>query len=361
MGKGEEDYARTHISQIDALALKVQRLYYQAVADAIRMGVNVNYDPKKPFHFSDYPHLRERSNTMLTNLTNGIVKVISAGLQSEWLLAEQKNDDLVKKLFGENIPDAVSDRFLGRNLEALAAFQNRKVNGLDLSKRVWSLTMHFTSEMEMALDVGLLEGKSAQQLSRDTRTFLDEPEKLFRRVRDARGQLHLSKRAALYNPGQGVYRSSYKNAMRLARTEINMAYRESDHERWKSMDFVVGVEIRRSNNRFECPTCGPLAGKYPKQFKFSGWHPQCRCYAVAILASKVERDAMVDKILADEDPSSLASENQVRDMPDNYRHWINQNRRRLLSAQNKPYFIRDNYGKNTALHLSLSLPKITKT
>ena len=354
----EDAYARLHIFNIDALALKVQKLYYQAVADAIRMGVNVRHDPKKPFKFSDYPVLRDRVSRMLADLTKGIVKVIGSGSKAEWLLGEQKNDDLVKRLFGDDLPDAVSKRFLGRNMQALTAFQSRKVNGLDLSKRVWRYTQHFKSEMEMALDVGLLEGRSTQQLSQDVRSYLDEPEKLFRRVRDARGQLHLSRKAALYNPGQGVYRSSYKNAMRLTRTETNMAYREADHERWQSMDFVVGVEIKRSNHPYGCPTCEPLAGRYPKQFKFRGWHPQCRCYAVAILASKEERDAMVDKIFADEDPASVTSKNEVRDLPVDYKHWIDKNRQRLVRSPNKPYFIRDNYGKATGMNLTLDLPKM---
>ncbi len=365
MGKGEEDYARRHISNIDAFALKVQNLYLKAINEAIRMGMLVKHDPKKPFQFSDYPILRERVNNMLADLTSGIVKVISAGSKSEWLLAEQKNDELVKRLFAKNLPKALEDRFLGRNLDALAAFQKRKVDGLDLSKRVWRYTKHFKSEMEMALDVGILEGRSAQQLSQDVRSYLDEPDKLFRRVRDARGQLHLSKRASLYHPGQGVYRSSAKNALRLTRTETNMAYREADHERWKSLDFVVGIEIKRSNHPYECPTCGPLAGKYPKQFKFRGWHPSCRCHAVAILATRAELDAMVDKILAGDYSDAPASKNEVRDMPGNYNHWIDKNRQRILTSANKPYFIRDNYGTGTVMNLSLDLPKmpevVTKT
>lgn len=46
-------------------------------------------------------------------------------------------------------------------------------------------------------------------------------ERLYRRVRGADGKLHLSKAAKAYHPSQGVYRSSYKNAMRLTRTECN--------------------------------------------------------------------------------------------------------------------------------------------
>ena len=32
--------------------------------------------------------------------------------------------------------------------------------------------------------------------------------------------------------GEGVYKSSARNAMRVARTKTNMAYRKADNERW---------------------------------------------------------------------------------------------------------------------------------
>lgn len=343
MGKGEEDYARQHISRIDTFAMQVQKLYFQAIAEAIRLGMSVKHDKKKAFKFSDYAVLRERVNKMLADLAQGVAKVIQTGSESEWLLAEQKNDALVRQLFGDNMPKALEDRFLARNLEALKAFQNRKVDGLSLSRRVWNHTTHFRSEMEMALDVALTDGRSAQDLSRDVRKYLEQPDMLFRRVRDIRGNLHLSKAASLYHPGQGVYRSSYKNAMRLARTETNMAYRESDYERWQSMDFVVGFEVKRSNHPYDCPTCGPMAGTYPKEFKFRGWHPQCRCFAVAILASKEERDRLSEMILNDEPLSDFKSVNEVKKPHEGFQNWIEDNKKRLLTAKSQPFFVRDNF------------------
>ena len=109
-----------------------------------------------------------------------------------------------------------------------------------------------------------------------------------------------------YNPGGGVYRSSYKNAMRLTRTEINMSYREADHLRWQEMDFVVGIEIRRSNHEYGCNVCESLKGKYPKDFKFSGWHPHCRCHAIPILATEEE---LLDSI---ENDTPINSKNEVK-------------------------------------------------
>ena len=59
-----------------------------------------------------------------------------------------------------------------------------------------------------------------------------------------------------YHPGQGVYRSSYKNALRLAATETNKAFRTADYERWQNMDFVTGIEVERSpTNHGPCPVC----------------------------------------------------------------------------------------------------------
>ena len=110
--------------------------------------------------------------------------------------------------------------------------------------------------------MGILDGKPAAAMARDLKQYLKHPDKLFRRVRDERGILHLSKNAAAFHPGQGVYRSSYQNARRLAVTETNMAYRTADHERWQNLDFVVGIEIHLSSNH----TCKGRDGK-PHRFE----------------------------------------------------------------------------------------------
>ena len=57
--------------------------------------------------------------------------------------------------------------------------------------------------------------------------------------------------AQAYHPGQGVYRSSYQNAMRMARTEINSAYREADSIRWQQLDFIVGYEVKTSKSHVQ--------------------------------------------------------------------------------------------------------------
>ena len=231
------------------------------------------------------------------------------------------------------------------------AFIARKENGLSLSDRVWRYTEGFKTEMEMGLDLGIRAGKSADQISRDLRQYLQHPDMLFRRVRDEHGILHLSQRAKAFHPGQGVYRSSYLNARRLAVTETNAAYRTADHERWQNLDFVVGIEIHLSGNH-TCKgrdgkqhaftdICDELAGRYPKDFKFTGWHPHCRCYATTVLKTPEEMDADTAKIL-DGEPVDGRSVNRVDDVPEGFTKWLEDNKKRAETHYSVPYFLKDN-------------------
>ena len=76
-----------------------------------------------------------------------------------------------------------------QNLDALKTFQGRKVEGMNLSQRVWKYVGQYREQLEAAIDAGLGEGRSAAQLSRDVRQNLRDPNRLFRRVRDKRGNL----------------------------------------------------------------------------------------------------------------------------------------------------------------------------
>lgn len=344
MGRGEEDYARSHRSRIDQFAYLVYQAYLQAANRAMVLGRNTKHNAKnKPFSFDLYPQVRKELNKVLATLATNVTGIVQRGITEEWMLAEQKNDDLVKRLFTSSMPVELNRRFLGRNLEALRTFQSQKIDGLGLSEKIWNYTGEFKSELEMAIDMGLLEGRSASQMATDIKHYLNDPDKLFRRVRDARGILHLSKAAANYHPGQGKYRSSYKNSLRLTRTVINDAYRESDHNRWQQLPFVVGIEVKRSNNPYPCPTCDALKGRYPKDYKFRSVHPSCRCYAVSILATKEERERLFEMILNGEDISTFRSVNEVKTMPAGWVKYIRDSRTKLLQRKSVPYFIKDNF------------------
>lgn len=155
----------------------------------------------------------------------------------------------------------------------MGAFISRSEAGLSLSDRIWQPVKQLCSEMELAMTVAIGNGDSVSQISRYVCQYLNNPDKLFRRIRDEKGNLKLTKAAKAYHPGQGVCRSSAKNAMRIARTETNIAYRRADNTRWQQMDFVIGQEVKLSRNHPVTDICDTLAGRYPKNFVFDGWHP----------------------------------------------------------------------------------------
>lgn len=335
-----EQYRRT-----EGAVRKIDAIYKAAIEEAVSLGLQTKRRVSEdvPFSFDALPQTKERINKLLRSFASKMKLIIGEAQGDAWEYAAQKNDALLDSLFrSTKIPRDVIERYKDRNLDALTSFQERKVNGLGLSERVWKQAEQFKQEMEMSLDMGLGEGKSAAQLSRDVREYLNEPDRLFRRVRDKRGNLHLSKNAKAYHPGQGNYRSSYKNAMRVTRSEVNMAYRESDYTRWQQLDFIVGFEVRLSNNHPVTDICDRLAGKYPKDFKFTSWHPHCRCHVIPILATDKEIAELERKLLNEEELGGFRSKNEVKDVPVNFKGWISDNREKIDRAKSKPYFITDN-------------------
>ena len=340
-------YDKKHKENLAKRARKVQQLYDAAIKRIAQAAAPSLFDadPKKEFHFEDFPALKKEMEALMQDLGSSLQANIEDGDQESWTLSNTKNDAMVDSIIGKkHLPKKVVQAWKHPHLEALNAFIARKEAGMNLSRRVWNLTQQFKSEMELALELGMGEGKSAAALSRDIRKYLVEPNKLFRRVRDKSGALRLSKAAAAYHPGQGVYRSSYKNALRMTATENNIAYRTADHNRWQALPFVIGIEIHISNNHPTEDICDLFDGKrFPKDFKFTGWHPWCRCYAVSVLASQEEMDAYTTAIMNGEDVSHWKFTGQVEKMPKEFNKWMKDNQERIENATSMPYFIKDNF------------------
>lgn len=343
--RGKDRYDSRHDGNLASYEKEIDRLYRQIVSQAAAMGASLpDFNPDKIFSFDDYPALKRRAEKLLQKLRDGISSIVLNGIDAEWGLANEKNSELVRQVFGDNA-DKMSPseyrKYFSNNDGAREAFAKRKSDGLGLSDRVWKYTEQFRDEIELGLDIGIRDGLSADDMSRALRQYLKYPDKLFRRVRDEHGVLQLSRRAAAFHPGRGVYRSSYKNARRLAATETNMAYRTADWLRWQQFDFVVGIEVRLSNNHPVSDICDDLKGRYPKDFKFTGWHPLCRCYAVSVLKTDEEMAEDTRKILTGEQTDG-ESVNRVDDVPPGFKKWIEDNSDRIARAKSLPYFIRDN-------------------
>lgn len=347
-----------HYAATNRYARQIDRLYNTACDEIARAAGRITLREDAVFSFDDFPATRRQAQGIVTRLAKKVEAVISTGTREEWEAAVKKSDAFLSSIIRTSrLTKEEAAQYKDRNLEALAAFQTRKVGGLGLSQRVWKYCGDLKETLELGIDVALGEGGSAQRLSKELRSFLQEPERLYRRVRDKGGNLRLSKAAKLYHPGQGVYRSSAKNAQRLARTEINMAYRESEYLRWQQLDFVVGFRVMLSNNHTTTDSkgkkvplidiCDELAGDYPKTFKFLGWHPQCRCLVVPIMADYDEynndRANRLKAIVRGQAYKSLPSRRTVRDVPAAFRSHIEAIADRAKDWKAMPYYIRDNF------------------
>lgn len=272
------------------------------------------------------------------DLSDRKVKNIIAGIGTGGIVAYR-----IYKWFNRQIPEGINPGTLIQispeslnqilKLPRIPEARNLHLRKLDLSARVWRIADEQVKPLiESFISKGFEEGTSANVVAKGLKQYLNNPDALFRRVRDKKtGKLQLSSRAMEYHPGQGVYRSAFQNARRLAAEEINFSHRQADFERWQSLDFIKGIEVKLSNNHPVEDICDEAKGLYPKDFFFCGWHVRCRCYAVPIMPSP---DEFLD-ILTEEKPI----EGGITGTPDSLNKWIGENSDRLKNWKSKPYFL----------------------
>lgn len=287
----------------------------------------------------------------LLNLESMLYANISAFQKDGWERAERKNDDFISLFIkGMSISSATKDGMFTHSLSAFEALKNDiDSNGLKLSDRVWNITQQTKSQLEFYLDSGVVAGRNSNGISSDIRQILQNPQKRFRRIRNEKGELVLSQPMKDYHPGQGVYRSAYKNALRTSATTTNTAYRSADYERWSKQDFILGIEIQRSaNNRRPCKICDAMVGKYPKTFKFTGFHPFCICFATPIT---MEPENFADFLLND----TVPKEQVITDIPQGAKDFVSENKDGLQSA----FWYKDNFTNDGGLQREIVSQPIT--
>ena len=269
------NYDDQHRKHLMAYLQQIERLFYQLVGTAVFIALKTDYKELIASTLFAFANTKKGKSfeKELANFSNQLDQIIKQGITKEWNFANIKQDKLLREGLTKY-----------KNLEALETFKTRKIKDFTISDRVWDIAKKAQTELELALSVSLEEGKSAVQLSREIRNLLTNPPALFRRIRDKYGNLVLSKNAQNYHPGQGVYRSAYKNALRLASNEINVAYKSADWLRIQQNPDVVGFEVR------------------------------------------------------------LSPQHKVSDVPKEYKQWVTDNKDRFKNWKTKPYFIEANKG-----------------
>ena len=371
------------IRRTEAYAERVRTLFAATVNEILALNKTMPTLPEGEMFSFDNESLKKQKEVerLLRQLHSVATMAIEKGIRLEWAQANAECDKLVQSCFGKRALETPEfTAWTQRNEAAMAAFISRSERGLNLSQRVWKSCRQLRDEMEVAITVAVGDGTSAASMSRSVRKYLNDPDLMFRRFRYKIGEEieydedgnEIGKKIVwgkkwkkkIRKPdgtvgwidydkdsyrdewtGPGYYKSSAQNAMRVARTETNIAYRRADNERWQQMDFVLGQRVSLSRSHPKTDICDKLAGDYPPDFVFEGWHPQCFCYVTPILIDEDEILKMNEAMLNGETYKPRGK--RITQYPDNFKQWVRDNEERIIAAHDTgtdPYFVRNNFG-----------------
>ena len=326
-GKAAKAARDAHERRVRSYLAQILQIFSALGLDAARVAELVGYDGGggEAFAFKDYPAARDAVERMFATMRTQMEAVITRSTAAEWARSNEAQDLIADGVLAArkvSRGDGRHEHLYQRNSDQLKAFQARKINGMSLSRRVWELSEGHRAGLEAAISTAVEKGMSAVVLSKKVSQYLDD----FPRLRSDYRQR--------YGRAADIRDCQYESA-RLARTEINMAYRAAENARWRQMDFVVGMEVKLSGSHPARDICDTLKGRYPKDFEWVGWHPQCICYKVPILSTE-------DEFFALDDAPSV---NTVTDVPEAFKRWCADNAERIAAAEARgtlPYFVRDN-------------------
>jgi hypothetical protein len=317
------------------------------------------------FFFANNDTANKEVNKLLIDMAKQMDYLLLNGIQKEWKQGEENFWNNLKLTFSKTDREHKAfDQIRNTATQAARnqtaqAFYNEKRDGFNISNRVWNLAGNAKKEIEIILQNSIKEGKNAKEIQKSVKGYLNEPDKLFKRVRNKEtGDLEWSKATQRYKPGRGVYRSAYANAMRLARTEIKAAYCEAVWNAAQHNPLITGWRIVLSNNHTTLikgkkiplkDICDELQGIYPKSFKFRGWHPQCRCEMLPVIITQEESKDLYKSTFDSKRDEWKPKE--ITKVPEVFTNWIQKNQERAKGWANMPRFIKDNssfvFSKNT--------------
>lgn len=322
-GINQKAQYRAHSIRLSRYANRVQSVYDTLNKEVAQLVIRSGYDGSEPFKWSNYPAANRKFDEIRTQFVMGMRGIIYSGTSEEWRqsnLAQDLLADKALKFYGIKREGKRAKVYYQTNSNALKAFQQRKDNGLNLSHKLWNQSSNYKEELEYCLSSAIDKGTSAVKLSKRLSKYLTDFPSLKKDYKEKFGQAVACKDCE--------YRS-----IRLARSEINMAYRAAEQERWKQFDFVLGYEVKLTQNGHHVPDiCDDLAGKYPKDFVFKGWHPNCMCYVIPIL--KTEEQFWNNEEV-----------NDVKAPPSNFMDWLEENTDRIDKAKERdvlPYWYTEN-------------------
>ncbi len=314
--------------RLTAYIAQLHKIYeiYNKEASSIALRTNYTADDDFEFKFSDFPETKYAVERLQRNFSNSLSALVYSGISKEW-----KNSNEAQDLMANEILKKYNARVNGEkykiiyqtNSDALKAFLERKDKGFGISDKIWNQSGNYIKSLEAAISTAISKGTSAVTLSKQISKYLIDFKKLQKDYKSKFGQ------------ATDIHDCEYRSA-RLARSEINMAYRTAEQTRWNQMDFVLGYEIELSNSHPKHDICDTLSGSYPKDFKWTGWHPNDLCHCVPILMSESDFIKWNNG-----EPVEIK---EIKDVPEAFKQWVFDNQNKIGQTDNNklPYWVRDN-------------------
>lgn len=333
---------------------RLGRLYSDYVKKLTSLGYGEDVlEDDALFNFDNFPQLKARLNDIFNDYYQNSLLCYKSGITDGVALA-YNHDEMVIGGYSVLTDKAIR---VARDTAAATFISNRlkTKNGLNLAQIVWNYCQQTKSEFEMAMSNtiadGIKKGSSAEEVDKSIRKYLNDPDMMYRRYHTIKVQKNGKKKDVvtwrrrriidgkvrfveepLEKVGMGVYRSARKNALRVARTEINAAYYKARNERWQNEPFVIGQYIHVSPQHNIDDICNDLQGHYPKDYVWISWHPQCICTSDPITIQGEEKKEFYKRLMAGEDMSNYVSPFAVLTMPEKYNQYIKDNSEAIVKA-----------------------------
>lgn len=333
---------------------RLGRLYSDYVKKLTSLGYGEDVlEDDVLFNFDNFPQLKARLNDIFNDYYQNSLLCYKSGITDGVALA-YNHDEMVIGGYSVLTDKAIR---VARDTAAATFISNRlkTKNGLNLAQIIWNYCQQTKSEFEMAMSNtiadGIKKGSSAEEVGKSIRKYLNDPDMMYRRYHTIKVQKNGKKKDVvtwrrrriidgkvrfveepLEKVGMGIYRSARKNALRVARTEINSAYHKARNERWQNEPFVIGQYIHVSPQHNIDDICNDLEGRYPKDYVWISWHPQCICTSDPITIQGEEKKEFYKRLMAGEDMSNYVSPFAVLTMPEKYNQYIKDNSEAIVKA-----------------------------
>lgn len=231
-------------------------------------GTTFSSEIRRTMYMSQRGNIADSVQTLWSDDIDNIVR---NGLREATTQAVEANKSMLKFMLGAaKTKDADLARSLwASQINSWRNVQSRILNKIDLSTNVYNNEVLMAGKIDEIVNNGLALGKSAKEIADDAEQYI--------------------------NPD--VMGGTRYAAMRLSRTEMNNAYRQTAASTYAASPFVEGVAWVVSGSHPDDDDCDALAdsddfglgpGVYPPDEVPDAPHPNCFCDLVPLTPSPEE-------------------------------------------------------------------------